>query len=59
MSILCVMSKAEETKSLDFHMRISPPDLAILDRRRKREPDLPTRAEMMRRLIRGDAEVRK
>jgi hypothetical protein len=43
-----------------FEMRMSASDLAALDRLRKGEDDLPSRAEMVRRLIvDADAAARK
>ena len=38
----------------DFHMRLSEQALAVLDKRRRREEDMPSRAEMIRRLILKD-----
>jgi hypothetical protein len=38
-------------KDQNFHMRASVATLAALDRLRKKEADLPSRAEMIRRLI--------
>lgn len=34
-----------------LHMRIAPYDVESLDDLRRKEPDLPTRSEMVRRLI--------
>ncbi len=39
------------THSNDFHMLISNAHMASLDKLRKKESDLPSRAEMLRRLI--------
>ncbi len=38
-------------KDQNFHMRASAAMLSALDKLRKKEPDLPSRAEMIRRLI--------
>ena len=39
------------THSQILHMRISPEDRADIDLLRKEEPDLPSRSEMVRRLV--------
>jgi len=38
----------------DFHLRLSEQVLSTLDKRRRREEDMPSRAEMIRRLILKD-----
>ncbi len=35
----------------DFHMRVSSAVLAVLDKKRRKQKDMPSRAEMIRRLI--------
>lgn len=45
-----------ENKTERLEMRISAADLAVLDRLRKAEDDLPPRSEMIRRLIERAAE---
>ncbi len=49
-----------------LHMRIAPMEIADLDDLRRKEADLPTRSEMMRRLIArasgrsgGDSEAKR
>lgn len=45
------MYKAAMTKDIRFEMRLDAATVATLDDLRRKEPDLPTRAEMIRRLI--------
>ena len=47
-----------DTKTERFEMRMAAADLAKLDRLRKEEQDLPSRADMVRRLIERAAEKR-
>jgi hypothetical protein len=42
-------------QSQEFHFRVSPKIMATLDKIRRREPDLPSRAEMLRRLVLKEA----
>lgn len=54
------MSVSEKPKSERFEMRLSPDELAQLDNLRRKEADVPPRAEMVRRLIeRAEKKVRK
>lgn len=41
----------EDMKNAILHMRISDEEKTVLDELRKAEPDLPSRSEMVRRLI--------
>ncbi len=45
------LDDGDDGNTLHFHMRISAEILAALDEIRRREPDLPSRAKMLRRLI--------
>ena len=43
--------KRDREQDHDFHMRVSAAVLAALDKIRRKETDMPSRAEMVRRLV--------
>jgi hypothetical protein len=45
------MAKNAQQQDQNFHMRASAEFLAALDKLRRKEKDLPSRAEMLRRLV--------
>lgn len=49
---------ANREQAHDFHMRLSAAVLTALDRLRRKEEDMPSRAEMIRRLILERAHAR-
>jgi hypothetical protein len=51
--------KDTENKTERFELRMASNELAVLDRLRKAEDDLPSRSEMVRRLIERAAERKK
>lgn len=51
-----VLPSDEDMKNAILHMRISDEEKTVLDELRKAEPDLPSRSEMVRRLIQRAAE---